>query len=213
LERHARDQGTGPAGSVESQSAAGGQCESKAGPGKARAPAADPAAMREQLAAAYEKAIQLGPQAHIAAQDAVTHLEERKWSDALSRQEEALRLLKEIADSLPKPPPQENQKTDQNQEKKDDQKQDSQPSQQQDQKDPSESKDEKQKDQKQKDEKEKDEKQKQDSNDKQKSPSKATPQKSEAILRQVRQREKEYKERQKELQELILGGVPVDKDW
>jgi hypothetical protein len=33
------------------------------------------------------------------------------------------------------------------------------------------------------------------------------------LLRRVRQREREHKEREKELRAIIGGAVPVDKDW
>ena len=72
------------------------------------------AAMKES----YEKAIELAPKITELGSAAASHLQVGKFEDARPKQEEALRLLKEIA---PKTPPDENQEN-----KKDDEQQEDQ---------------------------------------------------------------------------------------
>jgi hypothetical protein len=67
-------------------------------------PVPDPEAMKKQvegLKQSMQKAIELGPKIHDLADEAATHLEEDEPAQALPKQEEALKLLKEIADQLP----------------------------------------------------------------------------------------------------------------
>jgi hypothetical protein len=156
--------------------------------------APDPAALRQALIATYEKAIELGPKAEAAAKEAADRFSQRAWAEAKPKQEEALKLLKEIDEQLLKQPNQ-NQDQQQNQQQNDQsKKQDQQDQQQQD------KSDQQQQSQQQKQPESK-EKQKQDDSRKQ----------AETVLRQARERERQYRDKQK--QQAIIGGVKVDKDW
>jgi hypothetical protein len=147
------------------------------------------AAMKES----YEKAIELAPKITELASDAASDLQEGKFEDARPKQEEALRLLKEIA---PKTPPDENQE-----DKKDNEKQD----QQQDQKDQQQQgENEKQPEQQNQEQKEKSGEQKQQD---------LSRQQAEALLSKARQREREYRERQKAQLQAVQGTFQVDRDW
>ena len=98
----------------------------KGGPG---ANADEMQKQREGLQRSMEKAVELGPKVEKLSGEAVQLLRDRKASDALPKQQECLKLLKEIAEPLPK--------QDQSQQDKQDQKeqgQDKQDQQQQDQK-------------------------------------------------------------------------------
>jgi tetratricopeptide (TPR) repeat protein len=177
------------------------------GPAPPKPAAEDPL----QTQAGLQKAIELGPLAQAAAAAAVSHLEKPDWRSALPQQQEALQRLREILQSLPpppKPPPPEKKPP----EKKPPEKKPS--------------------DQPPKDEKsgggeqqpkpaEKDppqDKDKQDESPQQKpTPDQSQPepsrQEAEAILRQARERERDYKEQQKKLRAVIRGTIKVDKDW
>jgi hypothetical protein len=147
------------------------------------------AAMKES----YEKAIELAPKITELASAAANNLQEGNFQDARPKQEEALRLLKEIA---PKTPPDENQE-----DKKDDEKQD----QQQDQKDQQQQgENEKQPEQQNQEQKEKSGEQKQQD---------LSRQQAEALLSKARQREREYRERQKAQLQALQGTFQVDRDW
>ncbi len=136
---------------------------------------------KEALKKSLQKAVELGPKIKVLCDEAAKSLENEDADAALPKQEDALKLLKEIAESLPKEP-QQNQDQD-DQQKQDEQKK--QPKQQ-----PSGN------DQKQ-----------------QPKPKDLSRQQAEAVLRKVREREREHRERQKELGRFIQGGVVVDKDW
>jgi hypothetical protein len=151
----------------------------------------DPAAQRAALLAAYGKAIELAPRARSAAQDAADGLTRQAFSEARLDQEEALKILKEIADQLPK---QNQDQQDQKKEPKDQQKED-------------------QKNQ-EKDEQQQDSQQKPTSGKQPQDQHKidVSRQQAEALLRQARERERDYRQHQKKYQ-AIIGGVKVDKDW
>jgi hypothetical protein len=140
---------------------------------------------------AYEKAIELAPEAQKHAQDSAEKMAVPDWAAARPKQEEALRVLKEIEQQFPKPP---------NQDQKS--KQDQQSQQQQNKQDQNKGSDPKQQDQ-----------QPQNKNDESKGQDKkdASREQAESMLRQVREREREYRDRQK--RQAILGGIKVDKDW
>jgi len=91
------------------------------------APAVDPAEMekqREGLRQSMEKAIELGPKVEKLSGEAVELLRDRKPAEALPKQQEALRLLKEIAEPLPKQnPPQDQKQQDQNKQERNKQEQ------------------------------------------------------------------------------------------
>jgi hypothetical protein len=144
------------------------------------------AAMKES----YEKAIELAPKITELGSAAASHLQVGKFEDARPKQEEALRLLKEIA---PKTPPDENQEN-----KKDDEQQEDQKDQQQ------QGENEKQQEQQNQPQEEKSGEQKQQD---------LSRQQAEALLSKARQREREYRERQKAQLQALQGTFQVDRDW
>lgn len=91
--------------------------------------APDPEAMkkieeeREGLKQSMEKAVELGPKVFELTGQSATHLDEEKPAEALPKQEEALKLLKEIADPLPKQDQQQQGDQQQDQEEDDQEKQ------------------------------------------------------------------------------------------
>jgi hypothetical protein len=179
----------------------------------------------------YEKGIELGPQAGQVASDAVDTLQKKEWPLAVEKEEEVVRLLKQIAEAAPKNPQDENKQPEEEEKPEDQKKQDqkSDESENKKQQDEQQKKQDEQKnDEQKKDEQKKDKSQQQDSQqqsgqDKSKSTqpedqqSEKRPNPSremaEVLLRRVRQREREHKEREKELRAIIGGAVPVDKDW
>ncbi|MCA9146187.1 MAG: hypothetical protein H6823_16730 [Planctomycetaceae bacterium] len=147
------------------------------------------AAMKES----YEKAIELAPKIVELANDASSDLKEGKWQDARPKQEEALTLLKEIA---PKTPPEEDKQDQENEDKQD---------QQADQKDqPQDGENDQQQEQQDQQQQEKSGEQKQQD---------LSRQQAEALLSKARQREREYRERQKEQLQALQGTFQVDRDW
>lgn len=161
------------------------------------APAAKPAAKPDEAAAArkaqeealrraMEKAVLLGPKAAAAARKATGLLDEQKPHEALPVEQEALKLLKEIAEALPKEPPQQDPKNDQHKD------------QNKGQKPPEQKKDDDRK-----------------SGTQPPKPQKAemSPEQAEAALRQVRQRQQERDRKERLLQNRLYQPQPVDKDW
>ena len=153
------------------------------------------AAMKES----YEKAIELAPKIAELASDAASDLKEGKWQDARPQQEEALRLLKEIA---PKTPPEDDQ-----QDQKDDEKQSPQDDQQDQQQQDKNDQGQEQQNQQQQD------KQNSEQNGEQKQQQDLSRQQAEALLSKARQREREYRERQREQLRALQGTFRVDRDW
>jgi hypothetical protein len=153
-------------------------------------PAPDPAAAQkqqeqlDQLKTAMEKAVELGPQIYALAQDASGHLEKEELADALPKQEEALKLWKEIADLLPKQNPQEqckNPSQDENQDDQQDQEQSDDSQQQQPQPQPS--------------------------------PQDISKQQAESVLRKARDQEKKRRHLEKEVQKYLFRAHAVERDW
>jgi Ca-activated chloride channel family protein len=138
---------------------------------------------REGLKKSMEKAVELAPKVEKLSGEAAASLRNRKPAEALPKQQEALKLLKEIAEPLPKQKPQKDEN------KKDENKQDQQ--QKQDQK-PS----------------KQDEKQQQ-----QKEQQESAQQQAEAAIRQVQERQHERQEKEKQLRRYLLRSNKVDKDW
>lgn len=175
----------------------------------------DPKADRDAMLAAYQKAIELAPQARTAADEAATHLEQQSWPEAKVKEQETLKILEEIASQFPQQPqdPQQNPQNDPaQQDNQDSQKKD------QDKKDQDKEKEGNKQDQKKDGEKKKDE-QKRDAtqsdhqqNKSAKEQQDLSKQRAESLLRQVRERERDYRELQKKSQ-AIIGGVHVEKDW
>jgi hypothetical protein len=167
---------------------------------------------QQAMKESFEKAIELAPQVVELTKAATDHLTNSEFASALPKQEEALKLLEEMA---PKMPPQDQQD---DQEKKDDeQKQDEQPEKkdeknQDDQKKNSQDDQQKQDQQQKQDKKSEQKKGKQDAEQK-KRQQQLSRQQAEALLRKVRQRERDHRERAKELRALLQGAAPVDRDW
>ena len=175
----------------------------------------DPNGEAQQAAAraGYEKAIELGPRVTQLIADSVDHLKHPRWAEAAPLQQESLKLLKEIAETLPKqePPPDEQNedKKEQEQNKDDNGNSDNQEKKPEDQEDSN-------KDEQQPPKPDSDDKQKQDKQNKQKKQEQQRDlnrEQAEALLKQVREREREHRDRQKELRRLIRRGIKVDKDW
>jgi len=103
-------------------------------PGGPRGGAPDPEALKQQmegLKQSMEKAVELAPKVQELADEAAADLEQEKPADALPKQEEALKLLKEIADPLPKQDQQQDQQQ-QDQQQSDQEQQQQQKQQQRD---------------------------------------------------------------------------------
>lgn len=172
-------------------------------------PAASPEAaeFKEQavaMVASAEKAIEAGPKISKLTEEAAVCLESKQAAEALPKQKEALRLLEEILQSLPKQTEskqQERQKPqggDEKQPQKDEQEQDRTPQ------------DEPPQDQNQQDQ---DERKPDDAQQKQKKEEDVSRKDAETMIRQVRTRQQQRREMEKRLQRYLIGPVPVDKDW
>ncbi|MBI3273335.1 MAG: hypothetical protein HYZ53_30380 [Planctomycetes bacterium] len=154
-------------------------------PGPGNGP--DPEALKkrtEALRTSFQKAVELAPKVRVLATEATESLEADKPPDALPKEEEALKLLKEIAESLPKQDP-----------KNQDQK-----------------KDEQKKDEQQKKQDERKNQGQQGSQGDQK-PGELSKEDAEALLKKVRERERKHNEREKEMEGALGGPGNVDKDW
>jgi len=151
-------------------------------------------AQEQALRESYARAIELAPGIAPLASVAAGHLHRKAWEPALPQQEEVLRLLEEIA---PKTPPQDQQQPDDSPKENPAER----PDRQDDQQDQSAGKEEQQPSP--------DDQQQQQGSPEQD----LSRQQAEALLRKVRQRERESRERNRELQRLLQATVPVDKDW
>lgn len=176
--------------------------------GNTDAPPAESSSQEESetLQKAYARAIELGPQAAKIAADAANDASAGDWDQATTKEEQVVELLKKILDELPKPPqpPQQNEDSKKQEEKQ-----------------PSDGEKDQQEQDKQQDESGSQQQEKKEDAKKEQGTGEVPSAKesdldrrqAEALLRQVRQREREYKERQKEIQAILRGAVPVDKDW
>jgi hypothetical protein len=143
------------------------------------------------------KTQELAPKARAAAAEAASHLDKKDWNLALPKQEEALKLLKELAESVPPPPQDQQGEKDKNenpeQGNKNEQSNSSDP-------DPA--------------QREKPEDSKSSDADQKSSPQRdLSRQQMEALLRQARERERDYKEQKRRIESALRGGIKVDKDW
>jgi hypothetical protein len=128
---------------------------------------------------AVQKAVELGPKIEELSADAAGALQKEKPVDALPKQEQALRLLEEIAETLPKQDQdQEGQQQNQDEQQKDQDQQSGQ--------------DQKQQEQRQRD---------------------LSRQQAEAVLRKVRERQRERRDLEKQLQQYLAQPGQVEKDW
>lgn len=141
---------------------------------------------QEGLKVALEKAVQTGPAIEQLAVEAAADLENEDLESALPKQEEVLKLLKEIAETLPKQ--EQNEQDQQNQQdqgegqQQENKQQDQQPS-------------------------------NQDSQQPKQPEQNVSEQQAEALMRKVRERERDYRQQKKQLRGLLGGGAKVDKDW
>ncbi len=151
----------------------------------------DAAALQKQrdgLKQSMEKAVELGPKIEKLSGEAVQLFRDRKPAEALPKQQEALKLLKEIAEPLPKQDQMQMQNQNQpNQDKQDKKQQDKPDKKQQPKSD--------QKEQKQDEQRE------------------AAQQQAEAEIRQVQERQQKRQEMEKQLQRYLIKPGKVDKDW
>ncbi|MCY3024532.1 MAG: hypothetical protein NTW87_36620, partial [Planctomycetota bacterium] len=145
----------------------------------------------EKLKEGYRKAVELAPKAVEKMNSAAGKLRGKKTEAAYPDAEEARKILEEIAKAQPK---NEQQKQ---QDKKDQEKKDQDKQKQDEQKKQDEKKEEEQKQEKQQEEQRQ-----------------MTQDQINAVLRKVREREKEKHERDEKMKAMILGGTPgVEKDW
>ncbi|MBI4878976.1 MAG: VWA domain-containing protein [Planctomycetes bacterium] len=140
---------------------------------------------KEKLKAALWKARENVPAIEERAGAAAGSLEQARFAEALPAEEEVRRLLREIADLMPRDESQQGDSA-QEEQKPEQQEQNEEPRQEQ--------------------------QPRQEEGDQQE-PRQAEQERVEELLRKAAQREKEYKEKQKELQRLLAVPVPVEKDW
>ena len=179
----------------------------------------------EEVKAGYRKAIELAPSAVEQMESASEQIKKKDRNRASVHAEEARRILQEIQDAQPKNPEQDkqdqqdkkdNQDQQQNQDKNDEKK-DNEDKKGQDEKDQQSDKD-KQDPKKQDENKDKDkegdkDKDKKEQEQQQPKPNQVSKDRIEDMLRKVREREQDKRERDRELRARILGRTPVDKDW
>ena len=156
------------------------------GPHNASVPQQQQQQQQEGLKVALEKAVQTGPAIEQLAVEAAADLGNEDLESALPKQEEVLKLLKEIAETLPKQ--EQNEQDQQNQQdqgegqQQENKQQDQQPSNQESQQPGQPEQD-------------------------------VSEQQAEALMRKVRERERDYRQQKKQLRGLLGGGAKVDKDW
>jgi len=138
--------------------------------------------LQEGLKQSMRKAVELGPKVQELTAEAAEKLQQQKPDDALPKQEEALKLLKEIADPLPKQDQQNRQHQGQQQRQKD---------QQRDQQQSAEGQQQRQA----------------------RRPQDLSKQQAEAVLRKARERQRERRELEKQLQQYLYRPGKVEKDW
>lgn len=190
----------------------------------------------EQAKAAYRKAIELTPQAVEKMQSAANALKEKDQATAFPRADAARKILEEIQNSQPKSDQSKDEKNEQKNDQKQDQEQDKkdqdkhkqeqqkQDEDQQQSKQQEQKKDEKGNDKADQEQKEKEKKDKQNNSQKgrqqtpdeakqKEAPQQVSRDRIEEVLRKVREREQDKRERDRKLKGRVLGRVPVEKDW
>jgi hypothetical protein len=145
------------------------------------------------LKASLEKAIELGPTVEEHSRTASESLEAKQLVAALPDQQEALKLLREIAESLSR---------DDQQQQGDDQKNDDQKK-----------KDAKKNDQDHKSNSDQPDKSEQQKQQEQQQTGQSQRERAMSALRRAREREREHRDLRKQLQQLIGGQIRVDRDW
>lgn len=157
----------------------------------AKAAEKDALAQLEGMKASLEKAIELGPKVEEHSRSAADGLQAAELARALPDQQEALKLLREIAEPL----------------KKDDQQQGDDQQNQDQQNDDGDQGDQNQQNDQQQD---KSDQQKQQEQQQQ---GQSQRERAMSALRRAREREREHRDLQKQLQQLIGGRIRVDRDW
>ena len=155
-------------------------------------PAQDPQQALQQLQAvqaSMAKAVELAPQAQAAAAEAARQLDSQDIAAALTEQQRALELLKQISEPLPKQDSsdQQNKQDQQDKQNREDQKQDA-PQQQ-------------------------DASQQQQQQQQQNASQQLSRQQALSVLRRARERERKHRQAQKQLQRFLSSPVRVDRDW
>ena len=152
----------------------------------------DALAQLEGMKASLEKAIELGPKVEEHSHAAADSLQATELAKALPDQQEALKLLREIAEPL----------------KKDDQQQGDDQQNQDQQNEDGDKGD--QNEQSQNEQQNKSDQQKQQDQQQQ---GQSQRERAMSALRRAREREREHRDLQKQLQQLIGGRIRVDRDW
>jgi len=175
----------------------------------------------EQLKAGYQKAIELAPRAVEQMEHAVKALKQKDRQSASPPAEEARKILEEIQKAQPqnKSPDQKNQ----DQKKNEDQQKKNEDQKKQEQKDQQKQEPQKKESPKQEPKKDKSKKEQQpgksDAQKQQKKKEEPQPQPQvsrdqiESVLRKVRERQQEKRERDRMVKARVYGRVPVEKDW
>ncbi|MGA2059076.1 MAG: hypothetical protein ABSG67_01240 [Thermoguttaceae bacterium] len=161
---------------------------------------------RRDLKEALQLGVQSAPKVEKLADQSALLLEEDKPDEALPKQQEALKLLK---DMLPKQQQKEQEKKDQekkDQEKKDQNKKDQEKKDQ-------DKKDQNKKDQEKKDQDKKDQQRQQQQNQQPQTKRDLNKEKAEAVLQRARQREDQHRELEKKLEGYLYRPEKVEKDW
>ncbi len=189
------------------------------------------AADLEPMMESLRRAVELTPEVQALAFAAADLVQESQFEPALPKQEQALRLLEEIAETLPKNDENQQQQNQQEQQQNQNQEEDKQDdsSQQQDSSQQPQS-DDKQESQPQEDSAQQDQKQQDDGQQQQQqqqqqssaqqsqeqtdpSQQRMTAAQAEAILQRVRDRERQHRQVEKRMRRLLQKRVPPDRDW
>jgi hypothetical protein len=149
-------------------------------------PPTDPSDQLKSLVESLRKAIDLGPRVEQHSMTAEEHLISATVDLALPEQQEAFRLLKEIAQPMADQNSKDQQQGDQNHNKDHNQQQDSA---------------------------DKDQSQQDQQNEQKEQQRKSSQQQAESVLRRAREREREHRDREKELRKILGGIIAVDRDW
>ena len=151
----------------------------------------------EGLAKSMELAVQLAPEAEQHSQAAVDLLS--KQQEAVSKQQETHRILKQIAEPLVDQDQQDQNDQNQENEEQDQEQQQNEDGEQNEQNQESQKDEQQENEQPQPDEEQQDAQSRQD--------------KAESVIRQARERERQHKDLQKQLRAILGQRIKVDRDW
>jgi len=174
-----------------------GQATKDDDPGHPHGASADSSAQLEGLQQSLQKAIELAPKVEQHSTDAATHLGKSDLAGALPDQQQAQQLLHEIAEPLQQenqqPPDEQNDKQQGQDQNQNPQQQDQQQDQKQDQK--------------------QDQEQQQPEQQTEQQSAQSPQQRAMSVVRRARQRERQHRDLQMQLQKMVGGRAPVDRDW